>query len=54
MTQAMLLSLFRSLLITAGGVAVTKGYVTEDALQQIVGGLIAIAAAAWGVLEKRK
>lgn len=54
MNQAMILSLVRSLLITAGGVAVTKGYVTADTLQQIVGGLVAIGAAVWGALDKRK
>jgi hypothetical protein len=48
-----LLSALRSILIVAGGGLVTHGYVDDSGLQAIVGGILALAAAAWGIWAKR-
>lgn len=48
-----ILSAFRSILIAIGSIFVTKGYVDTAALEAIAGGLLAVAAAAWGIYSKR-
>lgn len=48
------LSVLRSILIAAGSYAVSKGYIDENALNQLVGGLVVVIAAAWGAIDKLK
>lgn len=54
MNQAMILSIVRSVLIAAGGIFVTKGYLDNDTLQQVVSSIVVIASAVWGAVDKRK
>ena len=46
-------SALRTLLIAAGGFAIGKGWVDVAGLEIIAGGLVALAAGAWGVWAKR-
>lgn len=46
------MSVLRSVLITLGGVAVAKGYLTNTGLEQVVGAVIVIVTAAWGAFDK--
>lgn len=48
------MSAVRSILIAVGGVAVARGYITDDVLTQVVGAVITITSAAWGVVDKLK
>jgi hypothetical protein len=52
MNQAVMMSILRSILIAAGGFAVTKGYIDNDTLQQVVSAIVVLAAAAWGAVDK--
>lgn len=52
MNAAIVGTLARSLLLSIGGIAVSKGYIDNDTLTQIVGAVITLATAAWGVVEK--
>ena len=47
-------SLIRHILSAAGGYLVAKGLVSADQLPEIVGAIITLVAAAWGVLSKKK
>ena len=47
-------SLIRHVLSAAGGFLVAKGLVSADQLPEIVGAVITLVAAAWGVLSKKK
>ena len=47
-------SLIRHILSAAGGFLVAKGVVSADQLPEVVGAVITIVAAAWGVWSKKK
>jgi len=47
-------SLIRHILSAAGGYLVAKGIVSADQLPEIVGAIITLVAAGWGVANKRK
>lgn len=47
-------SLIRHILSAAGGYLVAKGLVSADQLPEIVGAVITLGAAAWGIYSKRK
>lgn len=47
-----LLSAVRSLLITAGSVLVTKGYVDDATLQAIIGAIMVLVPVLWGIWDK--
>jgi len=47
-------SLIRHVLSAAGGFLVAKGLVSADQLPEIVGAVITLVAAAWGILSKKK
>lgn len=47
-------SLVRHILSAAGGFLVAKGLVSADQLPEVVGAVITLAAAAWGVWSKKK
>lgn len=47
-----LLSLARHVLTFAGGFVVAKGWADEATVQAIVGALITIGGAAWGIIDK--
>lgn len=49
---AALTSGFRYLLTAIGGIAVGKGWLTNDAWQQITAGVLIIAPVAWSVFAK--
>lgn len=46
------LSVFRSVLIAAGSYAVARGWIGQGDLEQVVGAVVVIAAAAWGAVDK--
>lgn len=48
-----LLSLARHVLTFAGGFVVAKGWADEATVQAIVGALITIGGAAWGIIDKQ-
>lgn len=52
MNVAATMSIVRTILIAVGSYFVTKGHLTEADLNTIVGGLLALGAAVWGVVEK--
>jgi hypothetical protein len=47
MNSNQVLSLVRSILLGAGATLVTKGVVDQTGLEQIVGGLLALASVVW-------
>jgi hypothetical protein len=47
-------SLIRHILSAAGGFLVAKGLVSADQLPEVVGAVITLLAAAWGILSKKK
>ena len=47
-----LLSALRSTLISVGSGLVLRGFITADDLETIVGGLVVLLAAMWGVYQK--
>lgn len=47
-------SLVRHILSAAGGFLVAKGLVSADQLPEVVGAVITLVAAAWGILSKKK
>ena len=53
MNRAQLLGLVRHLLTAAGGGLSANGLASQDEVQQIIGGLVALAGVIWSYLEKR-
>lgn len=53
MDNAVILGILRTVLAAAGGILVTKGYLDDATLQQVVGAVIAIIAAVWSVISKK-
>jgi hypothetical protein len=47
-------SLVRHILSAAGGFLVAKGLVSADQLPEVVGAVITLVAAAWGIMSKKK
>jgi len=47
-------SLIRHVLSAAGGFLVAKGLVSADQLPEVVGAVITLVAAAWGIMSKKK
>jgi hypothetical protein len=47
-----LLSALRSTLISVGGGLVLKGFISADALEKLVGALVVLLPALWGVYQK--
>ena len=52
MIQAAILSVLRSVLISAGTYAAAKGLIDAGQVEQIVGAAVVLLAAAWGAVEK--
>lgn len=52
--QAIVLSLLRHFLTAAGTWAVAKGFTDAAGVEQIVGGVVALLAVAWGAVEKHQ
>ena len=51
-TPSVVATLIRSVLISVGGILVTKGYIDATTLQSVVGALLIIGPAIWGVVQK--
>jgi hypothetical protein len=47
-------SLVRHILSAAGGYLVAKGLVSADQLPEIVGAVLTLIAAGWGIMSKKK
>lgn len=43
----------RALLTTLGGVAISKGWLTEDGVTQIGGALAVLAGVGWSAIQKK-
>lgn len=53
-TKDQILGFLQRVLMFGGGVAVGKGWISEQLMMQIVGAIIAIAGIAWGVAINTK
>lgn len=53
MNRDTILGLIRHLLTYGGGIVTAKGYADADDVSTIVGALVALAGAAWSIIEKR-
>jgi hypothetical protein len=49
-----ILGVARHVLTTAGGGLVANGYVTNDEMSAIVGGVLALAGVAWSIYQKHQ
>lgn len=47
-------TIFRQILIALGTYLTTAGVIDQSLVEPIIGGLIAISAAVWGLLAKKK
>lgn len=54
MSNEVILGYVRQVLLFGGGFAVAKGWVTEDNLVAIVGGVLAIGTAVWATFKNKK
>ena len=52
MKKAMILSIIRHSLTFVGGLLMAKGLIDEAAVSELVGGIMAITATIWGIIEK--
>ena len=48
----MILSIIRHSLTFVGGLLMAKGLIDEAAVSELVGGIMAITATIWGIIEK--
>jgi F0F1-type ATP synthase assembly protein I len=53
LTQTILMGVIRHVLTGAGGYLVANGYATTSQWQQIAGGIIALGAIVWSLLQKK-
>lgn len=49
-----LLGLIRHALTFIGGIVVAKGLVDENLSQEVIGGIMTLAGAAWSIISKKK
>lgn len=54
MTFEVFKTIFRQILIAIGTYLTTAGLIDGSLIEPIVGGLVAIAAAVWGIFAKKK
>ena len=54
MKKAMILSIIRHSLTFVGGLLMAKGLIDEAAVSELVGGIMAVTATIWGIIEKTK
>lgn len=52
LTSAMTIGILRHLLTIMGGLAVSKGYLTSDLLDTIIGALLSLAGVGMSVVDK--
>ena len=52
MKKAMILSIIRHSLTFVGGLLMAKGLIDEAAVSELVGGIMAVTATIWGIIEK--
>jgi flagellar motor component MotA len=52
--QAMILSLVRQVLFVMGGVLVSRGYVDEETLNEVIGAIIIIGSSAWALWTRTR
>lgn len=53
MDSAVIGGIVRTVLVSAGSILVTKGYVDDETLNQIVGALIVLGMGVWSVIQKK-
>jgi len=54
LTKEQLLGIVRHTITFVGGILVTKGYIDDSILTEIVGGATALAGAIWSIIAKNK
>lgn len=54
MSRDQVLGVARHVLTFAGGFLVVKGYLDEGLLSELIGGVLALAATIWSIVDKNK
>ncbi len=54
MNSTVIGGIVRTILVSAGGFLVGKGWIDTGTLDQVVGALIVLGGAVWSVLQKKK
>jgi hypothetical protein len=54
MNKEMILGIIRHTLTFVGGILVMKGFVSEETMYEIVGGVLTLTGGIWSVLTKNK
>ncbi len=54
LTKEQLLGIVRHTITFVGGILITKGYIDDSILTEIVGGATALAGAIWSIVAKNK
>lgn len=54
MNQEAIMSFVRHMLTFAGGILVTKGILDEGTSMEVIGGLMTVIGAIWGIVAKLK
>jgi len=54
MKKEQVLSIIRHTLTFVGGVLITKGLIDEGVAQEIIGGVLTLVGAVWGIIDKTK
>jgi hypothetical protein len=54
MSKEQILGIARHILTFAGGFFVVKGYLDEGMLNELIGGVLALAGTVWSVVAKTK
>jgi hypothetical protein len=54
MDMQIVYTVLRQILIALGAFLVTKGLIADDLVEPIVGGVLALSAAAFGIFAKKK
>jgi hypothetical protein len=54
LTKEQLLGIVRHTITFVGGILITKGYIDDSILTEIVGGATALSGAIWSIIAKNK
>jgi hypothetical protein len=54
LTKEQLLGIVRHTLTFVGGILITKGYIDDSILTELIGGVTGLAGAIWSIIAKNK
>lgn len=54
LSREQVLGIVRHVFTFIGGIVVTKGYVDDATVSQIIGGAMTLAGAVWSIIDKNK